>query len=51
VAREQVVSEPRETIQAPVGPPVGDEEVLPLDVAEFAEPIAKLVYARILRRV
>jgi hypothetical protein len=51
MAREQVVNERRETIQVPVAPPVGDEEILPRNVAEFAEPIAKLVYARILRRV
>ena len=51
MAREQVVNERRETIQVPVGPPVGDEEILPLNVSEFAEPIAKLVYTRILCRV
>jgi len=51
MARKQIVNERRETIQLPVGPPVGDEEILSLDVAEFTEPIAKLAYARILHRV
>jgi hypothetical protein len=51
VAREQFISERRETILASVGPPVDGEEILPLDVAELAEPIAKLAYARILCRV
>jgi hypothetical protein len=39
MARKQIVNERRETIQLPVGPPVGDEEILSLDVTEFTEPI------------